>query len=387
MPRDARPRGDERQREERAADLLGQALRDAGWQLKAAPPAAGGAFADFIARRGRVVYVVGVKAASEGRADRLVPLWSHAYLQARRAGGEKRRPLVVVAAPRVPERVANQILDFAAEYAPDAGAGVLDFEGLRRFRGPGLDDLDSGPVASPRAGASAPRPVDLFSDLNQWMLKVLLAPDVPSELLSAPRARYGSAAQLAAAAGASAMSAGRLVQQLRKDGYLDESSRTLDLVRREELFERWRAAAARRVPEVAMRFLIPGKRSDDMRRLLAERRGCLALFSAADALKLGFVHGVVPYVYLLDKLGAGTGQRAFRNAGPILPGQQPDFIVREAPAPQSVFRGMVRVGELPVCDVIQIWLDVSVHPARGKEQADFIWKRVLSRVCRERSHG
>jgi len=32
---------------------------------------------------------------------------------------------------------------------------------------------------------------------------------------------------------------------------------------------------------------------------------------------------------------------------------------------------------VPVADVIQCWLDVSSHPARGAEQAAFIWKRVL----------
>ena len=27
---------------------------------------------------------------------------------------------------------------------------------------------------------------------------------------------------------------------------------------------------------------------------------------------------------------------------------------------------------VPVCDAIQVWLDVSMHPSRGKEQADLI---------------
>ena len=41
----------------------------------------------------------------------------------------------------------------------------------------------------------------LFSDLNQWMLKVLLAESIPANLLSAPRARYRNPTELARAAG------------------------------------------------------------------------------------------------------------------------------------------------------------------------------------------
>src|SRR5271155_2316497 len=29
---------------------------------------------------------------------------------------------------------------------------------------------------------------------------------------------------------------------------------------------------------------------------------------------------------------------------------------------------------------VQVWLDVSQHPSRGREQADLIWRRVLARA-------
>ena len=51
------------------------------------------------------------------------------------------------------------------------------------------------------------------------MLKVLLAPEVPEELLSAPREQYRNASQLAEAAQVSVMSAFRFVQQLQVEGY------------------------------------------------------------------------------------------------------------------------------------------------------------------------
>ena len=47
-----------------------------------------------------------------------------------------------------------------------------------------------------------PESAPLFSDLNQWMLKILLAPPlIPEGFLLAPRERYRNASQLAEAAG------------------------------------------------------------------------------------------------------------------------------------------------------------------------------------------
>ena len=103
---------------------------------------------------------------------------------------------------------------------------------------------------------------------------------------------------------------------------------------------------------------------------------CLALFAAAEALQLGFVEGVPPYVYV-PRLHAAP---AWKGVRPCAPGEAPDLILREARATQSVFRGMVRPGPLAVCDVLQVWLDVAAHPSRGAEQADLIARRVLERV-------
>jgi len=45
---------------------------------------------------------------------------------------------------------------------------------------------------------------------------------------------------------------------------------------------------------------------------------------------------------------------------------------------ESVFRGVVVKDGVPVSDILQIWLDVLQHPARGREQADLIWKKILA---------
>lgn len=105
---------------------------------------------------------------------------------------------------------------------------------------------------------------------------------------------------------------------------------------------------------------------------------CLALFAAANALHMGFVRGVVPYAYV-PRLNP-PNVRGWNGVVTAESDEPPDFIVREAPAPQSVFRATVNAGGVPVSDVLQIWLDVASYPACGQQQADFIRRRFLESV-------
>lgn len=359
-----------------AESRLAALFERAGWYVRRNPNDAG---PDLVARRKGIEYAIEVKSAPEGRGDRLVPLFAQAVLQAAHAARQKAMPLAVVAAPSISPRAAEQVMAFARHYAPDAAAGVIDFEGFALFRGPHLEEMNAPgrdlPVSMRKF---APDSGQFFSDLNQWMLKVLLAPELPDELLASPRGQYRNASQLARAANVSVMSAFRFVQQLEREGYLHESAPYLRLVRREDLFGRWQALSARSHREVPMRFLLPGDRRAQLRKILGSGRACLALFAAADALRLGFVSGVPPYVYVHRIQPANLA--AWKNLRACAPREPPELIVRQAPAPQSVFRGMVRLEGLAACDVLQVWVDVASHPSRGREQADLIRKRVLNRL-------
>jgi len=362
-----------------AAQELQLIFERAGWKVRSLQR--GGSFeADLLIRRGQVVYAVELKAGSEGRSDRLIPLFAQAALQVMRGASKNALPLAVVSAPKIPRPAACQVLEFAANYAPNVAVGVFDSEGLRMFRGPNLDDLNAEPpLLSPAVRSGAVRQSrHLFSALNQWMLKVLLAPELPEHLLSAPRGRYRNASQLARAAQVSVMSAFRFVQQLQEEGYLHESASSLELVRRQHLFVRWQASSDRSVREVRMRFRLPGDSQMQLRKVLGSGRACLALFAAADALKLGFVQGVPPHVYV--ERVQPSSLAAWKNLRPCEAGEQPDVLLRQAPAPSSIFRGMVRPDGVAASDVLQVWLDVASHPARGQEQADLIRQRVLDPI-------
>jgi len=380
--------------EQRVADLF----RRAGWKVRRQPPI-GDLRADLLAQRGGHSYVVEVKRAPDGRRDRVLPLLAQAILQARAFADrspEPAAPLAIVGAERVSEALVGDLDRFVQQYAPDVAVGLVDMEGFQWFRGPGLDRSMNAPRAraEQRLRVRAPHGAvsHLFSDLNQWMLKVLLAPKIAPDLLQAPRGEYRNASQLAAAANVSVMSAFRFVRQLRREGFLDESSAILRLVRLDDLFRRWQAESLRPARDVPLRWVLRGDPDRQLhdalraqvsesvasapksRRVVPPPRLCLGLFAAADALGLGFVHGVAPFVYL-ERLEPGVLDRLGLSLE--APGDSPDVYVRVPASRESVFRAVVRRDGVPVSDAVQVWLDAGAYPSRGAEQADLIYRRVL----------
>ena len=285
----------------------------------------------------------------------------------------KARPLAIVYLGAASPSLAKHVQEFAHDFASGVAVGVVSENGLRHFVGDGLESLNAEPqIARGNYEKSPNLAHHLFSDLNQWMLKVLLAPEVPEQWLAAPRSNYRNVSELALAANVSPMSASRFIRQLKAEGYLDESAPYFKLVRRADLLQRWQASGLRVSPsEKPMVFMLGGPIESHLSQLKSND-ACLALFAAADALKLGHVSGVPPHVY------GPRWDRLDPNVWPVFPAAaKPDFILREARAHQSIFRGMVRPDGVPVCDAIQVWLDVSRHPARGMEQADVIYRKVL----------
>jgi hypothetical protein len=398
VPSESRSRKEKDELHEILIDLF----RRSGGRV-AREPVEGDLRPDLVVDYGDKKFLIECKRSSEGRRDRLVPLLSQAVLQAQamaRHRGKPFVPMAVVAAPRISASICDQIKQFAQSYAPGVAVGIIDGEGLRAFVGYGLEALNSKRQLSSRNQVGAPSPsVHLFSDLNQWMLKVLLSPQVPDSMLSAPRGEYRNASQLAEAAGVSAMSAFRLVRQLSKEGFLDDSGGFLNIVRAEELMQLWLSASRRVAKEVPARWIIPGGENQLNAALksysepvgrAAQSKGrgqrshapkrprlCLGLFAAAKALGLGFVHGVQPYLYI-ESLDDGV----LRQLGLSLQDAEhsPDVHIRIPDNSEAVFRAAVHRDGLAIADILQIWLDVSNHPSRGREQADHIRHRALKRL-------
>lgn len=365
-----------------AARVAGQNLAKAfladGWTAES--PLRGRLQPDLVVRKGHLRYAIELKALREGRSDRAVALLSQAILQARRYADEQAAlPLAVVQVGRSSASLLERVAAFREAYAPDVAIGLVAESGERRFIGEGLDGLNvEAAGVFERGRAARPRKASaLFSDLNQWMLKVLLAPELPAHLLTAPRGEYAGGSALAEAAQVSPMSASRCVRRLREEGFLEHSGRAFRLVRRRELFRRWRAAASQVPPELPMCHLIPAPGARQLHDVAARMDACIGLFGAADLLQLSHVSGVTPYLYVRRLARPRDG---WSGLVPAAPGDAAQLVLRQAGSPESIFRAAVHIQGVAVCDVLQVWLDVSAHSSRGAEQADWLQSNVLAKL-------
>jgi Holliday junction resolvase/DNA-binding MarR family transcriptional regulator len=379
--------------EQEYQEQLIRMLHDSGWEVFRKPSFFGEA--DIIANKGNLKYAIELKRAAESRRDRVVPLLAEAILRAQaHAQKIQARGLAIIASPHFSPVVVDQALEFHQNYAPDVAVGFFDDRGFRVFRAPGLESLNSPPPEIDRGRRPVPesQSYSLFSDLGQWMLKVILAQHIEPRFLSAPRRKIRNASELALAAGVSQVSASRLVRQLAAEGFLDRYADQLELVRVEDLLEEWQAAERRAFKEIPCRWVIPGHGRKQFESALqdysarqihqqsvedyGERsspRICLGLFAAAEALGVGFVQGVPPVLYiermqaeLIQQLGISQ-ERAI----------QADVYLRIPSHKEAIFRAAVEHKGVLASDAIQVWLDVSNHPSRGKEQADRIREQVL----------
>jgi hypothetical protein len=351
--------------------------------------------ADLVISQGDLCYIVALKISSEGRRDRLVALISQAILEARAAAAllpDKSAPLAVVTAPSIPRSTADELVAFRSKFAPDVAVGIFDREGLRRFVGTGLENLTEGPPRSARRQKlRVPESANLFSDLNQWLLKVLLAPLISEDLLAAPRGEYRTASDLAEVAQVSVMSAFRFVRQLERDGFLNMESEYLRLVKREELMRRWLAAYLRPMPEMPLRWIDQAKNEHQVSALFRAFNGefssgsavpaCLGLSAAAECLGFGSAQRVPPRFYYLGNLDRDV----FRRMGfsPDDAEFRPDLFVRQLVFRRSVLKAAVTRDGILVSDIIQIWLDITSPLGRDQELADQIRQYALAKIFEE----
>jgi len=286
-----------------------------------------------------------------------------------------------VAAPVLSESMAIALRENVRDFAPDVALGLVDARGRLELFGEGLEGVNA--ASAPRSKRSRridSHATDLFSDLNQWMLKILLGRYLPAELLAVPRGRIHGASDLARLANASVPSAWRFLSALKDAGFVEETESGLDLVRRDDLLGAWLSAVTRSHVEVRATLKLPVREPIPVIEpsvtayRSADRRIAWATFAAAGQLGYQFVRGAPLQIYVEDLGEAALGRL---DLVPAKEHEPAHVILRKPRWPEAVFRAIVMKNGQPVTDIVQCWLDVSQHPARGQEQADVLWRRSL----------
>jgi hypothetical protein len=386
---------------------LADGIVEAGGTVVDPPAGKHGRRADLEFRWKGLRFVVELKAAQVNRIPILQALLSSALLESQRiahdVGGH---PLPVLGVELLSDRTLQALDEHMKFVAPEAEWGVIDLRGRRRFHGPKLRALDQEGRAQPRAPAAAKAGFDVFTDLGQWMAKVLLAPRVPQEMLAAPRERIRNARHLAQVSNVSEPTAARWVQHMKSEGFIEDSHDGLRLVRHRALLEAWKTVLARPRREHGARFLLPSGSASSHANFVVARycferiegfnpdnpptypgalrwktgpRACLGMFEAANAHGLARISGAPVHLYLesISHESAKTFDLArLRGA------EHAEVTLVEPRFPEATFRGAVlspRPGgsKVAVVDVIQSWLELGQHPARGREAAEDIERQLI----------
>jgi len=337
--------------------------------------------------------VVLVKAAAlpEQRLRDLRGLLAEATLRLRHHG-TGRSLMALVSVPQLTRRLTKEAEEFMATYACDLDWMLVDRAGALRIRSRalGLDEARAGDpeltVLDQSSGVSGRR----FTDLHQWLLKVVLAQalgwrvrapnptqswleDLEQQLVAAAPAR--NALQLSRIAGVSTATAYRFVRVFRDARYIEASP--IVLRRADELLDEWLAVERSRPPA---RTPVVGVFGREFERLVADPDVRVAGLEALR--RLGLLHRPPGRVVDLHCRGHLSDLLGRLDLAPCEP-HEAHFNLIASRDPESVFRGAV-FGTDGAVDPWQAALDVCASDARGAEQAELVRDWALRRLDERR---
>lgn len=332
---------------------------------------------DFVAHRPSGLVIGEVRQSGSASIDSVLGLLARGVLRSRnRVSTSSTTPLVLAIVPRVGARTERAVHQFMSENAADCGWALTDQTGATRIVIPslGIDVEERGVVNQPRwqkRGSTR-----LFSDLNRWMLKVLLLAHAPPNLWNGPRANISNATELHRVAMVSVAKAHQFCDAIEKSGFLVRGPGGLTVVRKKMLMETWfHNERARRTDLLAVRSIFD--RTADLHEVLC-RPGIAGDFAVSgfEACRLlGILHASVirPEVYVIGDLESALDALDLE----VCDERDAQFFLRKAQFGQSILRGRLVQENLPIVDVLQAALDVCDQAARGAEQAEYIVNHVL----------
>jgi hypothetical protein len=285
-----------------------------------------------------------------------------------------RIPLLIL--ERLGDKTRRAVRQFMFDHARNCSWGLIDQSGAAQFVVQALN-LD---VDQPGQNASPPwsrqRPTRLFSDLNQWMLKILLLADAPPSLWSGPRQSVTTPTELHRVAHVSVEKAHQFVRAFEQIGMIRQSRHGLSVVRKKALIDMWfhdeRSRCSRRMP---VRWIFGEPKSLEQVFSKKDAPSDFAICGFEACRYLGVLHAPVANreVYFFGDPEVGLAAWDLEACDD----RDAHFYFLKARSTQSILRGRLVKSNLPVVDVLQAALDVCDQAARGMEQAQYIINHIL----------
>jgi len=321
--------------------------------------------------------VVRMAAGNERRARAVVVLCAnartaqvmHAAERAQRVARQS-KAIPAVALPAVSERLRRMLRQLGVGYLGLDGHVFLSGAGIHIDREPGTRDR----VVRKSASAS------LFADRSSVLVRRLLE---DGKLC-------GGVRRLAAELGVSAGLASRLLARLKDEGFVAEGDGGLRLADAAGLLDEWRVDYQRRARrQFERRMYLHAPEVATVMRRLASAAGRADLppwglsFHAGASLVAAYAFFSEVHVLLGGDVWEQSAERFGRAAGLVPATAEANVILVQPCYAHSWSHGVRRIGELPVVSDVQLFLDLSVYPRRGAEQAERVREHILA-ALRER---
>ena len=275
------------------------------------------------------------------------------------------KAIPAVALPAVSERLRRML--------KQRGVGYLGLDGHVFLSGAGIHidrEIGNGNRVV-RKSASA----SLFADKSSALVRRLLQDGV----------LRGGVRRLAAELAVSAGLASRLLTRLRDEGYVAEGDGALRLADAAGLLDDWRAdyqRRARRQREHRMYLHAPDIASVMRNLAAASMRADLPpwglSFHAGASLVAAHAFFSEVHVLVGGDVWEQSAERFGREVGLVPATDEANVIVVQPYYAKSWSQGVRRIGGLPVVSDVQLFLDLSVYPRRGAEQAARVREHILA---------
>lgn len=360
---------------------------------------------DFLMSWGDRSFAVEVKVARE-LADWVFHWMAHSILALQAAHRLKGwEPVLVIYVDSINLRIVRRFRDQIALYAPGLWWLVADAHKSLIAHLPGGDEEEvrdlqgRKPLRPPRM---SPQPSYAsaklsFGDLDQWLLKVLLFARSQAEGWGGPRGAIRNLAQLAKLSATAPPLVYRWAAAMERSGYLAKRmGRVPVLANLDALFGEWRGRYRISDNNPIPCSSVFGEHADEafrdefLNRLrhLSDRIPPCALTGHQACRLYRLKHSEARSIHLYYAGEPSILMQALQ----LVPSDHPaaSIVLLQPRHRRSIFGGIARIDEIPVCDILQVYLDLYHLPDRGREQADFLYERSLEPLIRsavELQHG
>jgi hypothetical protein len=306
------------------------------------------------------------------------------------------RVLLAILMGRLSRKAEADLQEYAQKYLPDMNWILLDEFGAGFMHMDGKDEevAVSDPLKKESACHPSPAQGSLFSPKNQWLLKVLLLPGIDQRYWGGPNQKPRSVGELAEVSGVSQPSVSAFINRAEQAGFMKRSSKGFIIQRHQELLENWAYALKHKGrDQVGLRFLYENdpeerflkrirdycKKSKDPEKglpiVLGRHLACHLMGMGRSNVRSAFLYANRPQEEILSALDLVADES--RSAASLV-------LVR-APFQKVIFESSVLINHVPVSDIVQCYLDIYHSIDRGREQAEYIYQKVLGPYF-ERAH-